>query len=283
MCIRDRYMGNKISKQFKNNNNKKMFILIQFGYKQSRVFTIDCLTATLIDCIWVTCIKDIQKLVSTKEDQMFKELNHCQKKLQKQESKLEEIDKQIKINEEKKLEEEAQDENSKKKKDNKKPQIKAVVKKKGKGQDIPESGLEKDRLDVVAEIEKLKDILQKYQQKLEKLKIYKEKYQDVMIEGFQIDLLDKTGDRKFVKTKADTIANTFLSDKNTYFLGTIQNTEADQEDAQPEVVQLDGFAFRTVGEDEKAAPEDDAPLIAPIDPKGKKGGKKDAKKDGKKK
>ena len=46
-----------------------------------------------------------------------------------------------------------------------------------------------------------------------------------MIEGFQIDLLDKTGDRKFVKTKADTMANTFLSDKNTYFLATIVNTE----------------------------------------------------------
>ena len=38
-----------------------------------------------------------------------------------------------------------------------------------------------------------------------------------------------------------------------------------------------------MAEDEKATPEDDAPLIAPVDPKGKKGGKKDAKKDSKKK
>ena len=37
--------------------------------------------------------------------------------------------------------------------------MKAPAKKKGKGQDIPESGLEKDKLDTVAEIEKLKDIL----------------------------------------------------------------------------------------------------------------------------
>ena len=34
-----------------------MFILINFGYKMQRVFTIDCLAATLFDCIWVTCYK----------------------------------------------------------------------------------------------------------------------------------------------------------------------------------------------------------------------------------
>lgn len=34
-----------------------------------------------------------------------------------------------------------------------------------------------------------------------------------------VELFDKQGERKFVKTKLDTIANTFLSDKNTYVLG----------------------------------------------------------------
>jgi len=32
------------------------------------------------------------------------------------------------------------------------------------------------------------------------------------------DLVDKTGERKFTKTKLDTIANTFLSDKGSYYL-----------------------------------------------------------------
>lgn len=32
------------------------------------------------------------------------------------------------------------------------------------------------------------------------------------------ELLDKTGERKFVKTKLDQYANTFLSDKTTYIL-----------------------------------------------------------------
>ena len=34
-----------------------------------------------------------------------------------------------------------------------------------------------------------------------------------------VELFDKQGERKFVKTKLDSIANTFLTDKNTYVLG----------------------------------------------------------------
>ena len=34
-----------------------------------------------------------------------------------------------------------------------------------------------------------------------------------------VELFDKQGERKFVKTKLDTTANTFLTDKNTYVLG----------------------------------------------------------------
>lgn len=40
-------------------------------------------------------------------------------------------------------------------------------------------------------------------------------------EGLYPELLDKTGERKFVKTKLDIYANEFLSDKNTYILSTI--------------------------------------------------------------
>jgi len=44
-----------------------MFIQIQFGYKQSRVFTIDCLTATLMDTIWAACLSDILALLTSGE------------------------------------------------------------------------------------------------------------------------------------------------------------------------------------------------------------------------
>lgn len=39
-----------------------MFILILFGYKQYKVFTTDVLGYTLIDCIWVTAMKEINKV-----------------------------------------------------------------------------------------------------------------------------------------------------------------------------------------------------------------------------
>jgi hypothetical protein len=37
-------------------------------------------------------------------------------------------------------------------------------------------------------------------------------------EDYLIELLDRVGERRFVKTKLETQANTFLSDKNTYIL-----------------------------------------------------------------
>ncbi len=43
-----------------------MFIIILFGYKLTRVFTIDCLAATLFDCIWLNSFKDLFKLYTTK-------------------------------------------------------------------------------------------------------------------------------------------------------------------------------------------------------------------------
>lgn len=39
-----------------------MFILILFGHKQYKVFTTDVLGYTLIDCIWVTAMKEINKV-----------------------------------------------------------------------------------------------------------------------------------------------------------------------------------------------------------------------------
>ena len=45
-----------------------MFILVLFGYKQSKIFAIDCLTASLIDCIWFAALKDINSNLKSKEE-----------------------------------------------------------------------------------------------------------------------------------------------------------------------------------------------------------------------
>jgi len=50
-----------------------MFILILFGYKQSKIFAIDCLTATLIDSIWATAMKEINSNLKAKEELLGKE------------------------------------------------------------------------------------------------------------------------------------------------------------------------------------------------------------------
>ena len=36
-----------------------------------------------------------------------------------------------------------------------------------------------------------------------------------------LELVDKTGERKFVKTKLMTIGNTFLTDKGSYYLAKV--------------------------------------------------------------
>lgn len=73
-----------------------MFILIQFGYKLSKVFSIDCLAASLFDCIWATCTKEMLRVYSVKEVQFAKEVQDRQKKVEKAEKRVEELDAKIK-------------------------------------------------------------------------------------------------------------------------------------------------------------------------------------------
>lgn len=69
-----------------------MFILVLFGYKQNRIFTIDCLSASLIDAILETSVKDVLKLLNEKEQCHISEINNLEKTvLVKIEKKLEEI------------------------------------------------------------------------------------------------------------------------------------------------------------------------------------------------
>ena len=51
-----------------------MYIEVEFGYKQSRLFNINCLTAPLIDAVNERSIKDMQSLLKQKEDGFKKDI-----------------------------------------------------------------------------------------------------------------------------------------------------------------------------------------------------------------
>jgi hypothetical protein len=80
-------------------------------------------------------------------------------------------------------------------------------------------------------------MMDKYNQKLLKVKEQQKKYQGIMLlfhsqlnklelTNLTLDLVDKTGERKFCCTssKAESIANTFLTDKGIYYLAKIIST-----------------------------------------------------------
>lgn len=74
-----------------------------------------------------------------------------------------------------------------------------------------------------------------------------------------MELVDKTGERKFTKTKLDLFATEFLADKNSYVLCyVIPNENPDEEDTV-NICELDGFSIRTCEEDKDAPP--DEPLV----------------------
>lgn len=50
-----------------------MFILINFGYRCRKIFTIDCLAAAVFDCIWDACYKELLDTYNHKEANCVKE------------------------------------------------------------------------------------------------------------------------------------------------------------------------------------------------------------------
>lgn len=241
-----------------------MFIMLLFGYKQNRIFTTDCLTATLMDYIWANTVKDMQKLLVQKEDFLNRENSSIQRKIANLEKKIEGIDKQIKDEEHKKNMETA--------KEDKKKGAKAPPPAKKKGD--PSNPLEKERAEVAAEMEKAKENSNKYVEKLTKLRSYKEKYLALASneQNLNLELLDKQGERKFVKGKLESIASTFLTDKGSYYLALAK--ENPDEENPLELVNIDGYCLRTLEEDEKATEEEQNVLEKGKKDTKKKGGKK---------
>lgn len=67
-----------------------MFISVEFGYKQKRLFNIDCQTASLIDAINDSCYADMNTFLKKQSDIFNKEMAQWKKKLKTDEEKQEE-------------------------------------------------------------------------------------------------------------------------------------------------------------------------------------------------
>lgn len=73
-----------------------MLIVVRFGYRQRRYFTIDCLTASLSDFIFADCLAEILRVFGVKEVQFQKEIAERTKKIPIIQKKIETLDSKIK-------------------------------------------------------------------------------------------------------------------------------------------------------------------------------------------
>jgi len=220
-----------------------------------------------MDNVWNFCLKDMAKLMTTRDDMHNKEIQNQQKKMVAFDKRVQEIDKQLKEEEEKKKTEEAkalaaQAESTKKDgKDSKKTDKKETKeppkdqpkpgKKGGKGEPVASNPLEQEKIDIQKEMDKCKAVIDKYTLKLDKLKDMQNKYNKIDPTNLQLELVDKTGERKYVKPKLMNIANTFLTDKGSYYLTKVNVPPQPEQEETVELLNIDGFSIRTIEEDEK--------------------------------
>lgn len=80
--------------------NLKMFILINFGYRSRKMFTIDCLAAAVFDCIWEACYKELLDTYNNKEVLFTKEADSHAAKIEASEKRIEIVIAKLKEEEE---------------------------------------------------------------------------------------------------------------------------------------------------------------------------------------
>jgi mannose/fructose/N-acetylgalactosamine-specific phosphotransferase system component IID len=69
-----------------------MFVSIQFGYQQSKIFNINCQIAPLLDAIHDGCYKEMHKFMKKREEFFNKEIAALKKKEQGLLKRMEKID-----------------------------------------------------------------------------------------------------------------------------------------------------------------------------------------------
>jgi len=118
--------------------------------------------------------------------------------------------------------------------------------------------------------EKLPKIVELIAKANRKPEPYAEINEKVTKEQLFLELVDKSGERKFIKAKLQSEASSFLTDKTTYYLCTVGQV-GEEEEVEPFVI--DGFPVRKFEEDAAAVGEEVFTLAKKED-KNKKGGKK---------
>lgn len=95
---------------------------------------------------------------------------------------------------------------------------------------------EKERQQVQQNLDQVKDTIKKLEDKLALIQTSQEKLLEEAKVDKVLDLEDKSGERKYAKTKADLYANTFLSEKMSYTLGMVTKNEQDEEEFKDIVI-----------------------------------------------
>jgi hypothetical protein len=245
-----------------------MFAIVRFGYRQARVFNLNCQVAPLLDAIASQSTAEIKELLTAKSTQFAKEIEDLQRRTAAFTNKLEYLERPPPETERSAPVEEVKQpppvEEVKAKPDPKK-EAAAKGKKDTKKQEVKEltpEELKQQKLN--AEKEELRRQIAEAQQRMEVLQRKVEQIQQNLakfaVNPPDIDLQDVTGARKFLKTRKEESAVTLLNAKATYQLMKVV-----QDQAEP--YNFDGFCVRTI--------EEDATFVEETpDPRAKKGKKK---------
>ena len=257
-----------------------MFVVVNFGYRQNRVYNINCQVGPLLDLVQRQCFADVQQYFTQKQRSFNKDLTEVGKKLEETKGKLHVLE-HPQVEEEKKPEAPRGKGRSARKggaegkqtsqppepqpaevkapePEPPKPDPKAAAKPapgaaKAKGkkeavveelspEEIARRKLEEEKEQLKGEIAALQDTIAKYNDKLTKMQAMKELFATPLIE---IDLADRGGERKYMRSKLEEQANTLLAAKGTYML--VRKKAADVDEF--ENYTYDGYCVRTPEED----------------------------------
>jgi hypothetical protein len=157
---------------------------------------------------------------------------------------------EIKKKEEEEAKKKAEEEEAKRKEEEEaKKKAEEATKQKGKkGAPPPEPEEEKELTEeekkakemqlVNKNLEEVRDTIKKLDDKLQLIQQTMEKYVEEAKQEKVLDLQDKNGDRKYTKTKADSYASEFLTEKMSYVLGKVVKNEQEEEEFKE--VKIDG-------------------------------------------
>lgn len=115
---------------------------------------------------------------------------------------------------------------------------------------------EKERQQINANLEEVKKTIQKLEDKLTLIQTTIDNLAEEAKAEKVLELEDKSGERKYAKTKSDQYATEFLSEKMSYVLGKVVKNEEDEEEFQ--ALKIDGGWVRTLEEDDNYDPEAEA-------------------------